>query len=722
MIRQLMREQLRSHRAYVIWTTALLTLAVGLASYAAFVAMQSQVGVSAGVRSAYGLDGAWRGSAIFYEADAADDPAQLTWEQVRRAMADSTGDGSHATAVMPLDIRGFVSTPTELAAAGGYPWDAALVNVAAMTGDVSWGALLLTGDAPREGEIAVDAHWADANHVSIGDAVQLSTIAWDGEQDSNIELGRLIVSGTLRTSLPSRYGTYLYDGIVGWDSVPALAATAQAASAAAGSHNGTLMWQVSVSADRQTPALALFSTSAAHLDYYGTAIDPAAVVLAIAAGVLVLGLIGMAFAVGRAQAQVRTRWVATARVLGARRSSIVGATLLEVGAIGTLAAAVGVGTAYALFASDWARVVAANPDALAWAAPSVPWWVACVLSAAAVLVAGILGAVPAFWAARVAPAAALKPVTPVSEAQVSRTVPLWPLLVIWGPLALFTVLSVKVIVGNGAWGGGIDASGGFRIAAVLVGVGAAVTSTMLLVELSRRATAFTTRRLARGSRPWQIAASSALADRPRQASGPASVLAVASAVAVGSMTWLALAEWIDVGPGEAAPGPFAVAASWGWGDGTTQYSQAVIIVTFGVLSLAALAAQLVARAGARAEADAQAALGLSRSDARLAAAAQFALPLATSVAVGALTGLVAALVLFTRTDWSGTWSGPVGLVDATVSGSSTFGSAWAVTHLGHAVPLLLQTVAIALAGIAVGALVVAATARASARSLTRTRG
>ncbi|WP_143338097.1 FtsX-like permease family protein [Demequina sp. NBRC 110054] len=722
MIRQLMREQFRTHRTYLLWTTTLLTVAVAMASFATFSATQA-VSVERHIEAAYGMDGSWHGFASFVSWDEPGEPDPMTTSEVADIVDAANAEGAGATALTTID-----SMVSSLPLADrdvdyespDYEWP--LSSGAALVGEPDWGALLLDGDAPEPGEVVVSATWADELGVGIGDTVWAYAGLWNGEDDVEpleVDLGALTVSGLVRDSLSDAYWASTYDYLLNWDTAGEFAATVTEANPTA-AQDMSLIYQAEISADVRTPALDTVRGGGSY-SMFGSITAPIAQNLAIAAGILSLGLIGMAFAVGRSQAQSRTGWVATARVLGVRRSSIVAATMLEVLIVGFVAGALGAATGAGIVTWDWARRTAAQPDAFVPAGVSLPWWAWLAMLGLALIVAGVIGGIPAFWAARVAPAAALKPVTPATQAEVSRTVRVWPLVVIW------LATSVPFLV---LFHGGIDVDGqgweGWVGAAVpVLGLAALITTAAVTIEITRRAVRVVSRRVAAGTTPWSIAAGHALEGRPRQASGPASVIALAVAATVSLTTWVALANWAETSTwtldGSTADlGPFAQFLIDGFGFEDSFGGSVLMLTAIGsaMLVTVALGAFLSLRHSTKDEADASSALGLDAGAARTAAAAQFGIPLLTGVAVGVVAGVTIAVSVFSYWLWAPTE------IDADGSGtwetSATIGPWWALTHLTHAMWPVLIVAGIVVAWVGVGAGVAALTTRVAARPLERT--
>ncbi|WP_159448492.1 FtsX-like permease family protein [Demequina sp. NBRC 110052] len=715
MIRQLMREQLRSHRTYVIWTTALLTLAVAMASYAAFSGAQGAA-VSQHAAEAYGMDGDWIGFAQLYDNGYTDPGVAVTTAQELSATisaANQQGAGAAARMDFGLDL----STPLAQSDGSTIPTLWPTTSAEAVTGDLDWDALLASGSAPGDGEIAVSASQAALAQAQIGDTVSVSTWVWANPEDEDVEvdLGTLTISGLLRDPLPGDYHVDTPTGLVTFETASDL--DARLYSAGVEVWDGALLSYATITAEEPTDALAAYWDPGVWMGSFIVLLPATPVVLAVGAGVLLVGLIGMAFTVGRAQAQARTGWIATARVLGATRGTIATATALEVLVIGFVAGLGGSALGYAAVAMNWIAQLAEAPDALAPPSMQAPLWLWAAMTGVGVVIAAIIGAIPAFWAARVAPAAALKPVTPATQAEISRKAPIWPVLALW---ALFTV---PLLIGLHVTDSRQPLMHVLSLAAPLLGFGALVTSVPLMIELTRRSVARVSHRIALGSRPWAIAAGGALTGRLRQASGPASVIALAASVAFGITTWTALARWADDAPvmywgTSHAPSPLdQMLVGTGYDDfGATLMG----VIAIGMLTLVAVAlgAFMSLRQATAAEADATAALGLDARGARMASGVQFASPMLTGLALGALVGIAGAVSMFSYQAWEPIAETADG---AAYSDSYQVGPIWAVTHLSHAVVPLLLVLAISLICVGLGAAIVAATTRTSSRPLDRTR-
>ncbi|MDN4472212.1 hypothetical protein [Demequina zhanjiangensis] len=704
MIRQLMREQFRVQRAYMIWTTALLTLAMALASYAAFVAAQ-QNATGDYVTHAYGLDGEW--NRLIYLGDPLEVlgvQTTLSGDELDTLLADPqqveagvVAYVSDAVVIAPQTADHFVSSQ-DIASD-------ALWSVGALNGDVDWDLLLASGSAPGHGEVALDATWADAHDIAVGDTVRAGAIG-GGDGFTFVSTDELTVSALLRTSLDGKFGVWKDRALIGWDSLEDLG---RLPLQSVESVSSTWVAPVWLSAQQGTPALEALAGEDMRMTFGAS--GGLAWIFLLAAGVLTAGLVGMAFAVGRAQAQARLQWIATARVLGARRGSVAAASALESLLAGVVAGAVGTALAFTAISLEWSVTLRARPDALVPAGVTVASWVVAAMVALAIVVAGIIGAVPAFWAARVAPAAALKPVTPLAEARTSRKVPLWPVVVAWTVLAACMLAVAHGIPGEQGWAARLAQSPGFYALAMAASVAAVVTSIALIVEIVRRVVRRLSSRLSRARTPWLIVAGTSLEGRPAAASAPGAVMALAATAGAGIASSAAFYGWTAVsdptnqtlGPQWAWLGPFAFAPSITTG---TSYRLAAVVaaVVSGLLVLVALAAHLSDRLASASEERARAALGLDDASARLAGATRFSLPLVVGVAVGGVLGIVGACALFSFS--SGNLSDP----DYAVHGPD-----WALLHVSHALVPVAVVLVPMLAMIALGAVATAFTVRTPER-------
>jgi hypothetical protein len=231
------------------------------------------------------------------------------------------------------------------------------------------------------------------------------------------------------------------------------------------------------------------------------------------AALFTAGAIVTAFTLGRAQAQSRVKWVATARALGANRSHLLGVAGLEWAVVGGAGASAGIALGW--IAATWAHVH--RMASLAAAPPvgvSFPMLVGGLLLALAALLAAAIVAVPSVIALRVSPTAALKPSAGADAMQLSRQVGFWPVPVLFALLWIATA----ALNYNTSWY--MPALNSIATLATLV-AGVAV-----LVESCRALVRATAHRLARSRRPWAVHASMTMNGHPQHVSALAIVQAL----------------------------------------------------------------------------------------------------------------------------------------------------------------------------------------------------
>ena len=608
MIWSLAREQLRSQRRYALSAGILLAITVAIAVYGVLMSVSM-------VSTAQELDhftGADRDQTVDVFV-----PGDMTVDALTEGIdqANARGDEAIARAVLVAAL------PTNEAEHG---W----VEVTSMYGDVDWTSMLVSGSAPASGEIAVSAQWATEHDVALGDVISLNVAVWGDDDLEHVTLGvSLTVSGLTKSSVTTAGIQILVpSGYVAWEDAP------QLQTLAVNEYNAS---QPDESGADSTDLLATVSANG-DLTWTGAPVDNGTIVCcdasesgsakffviltSIGVGALVIGIIAMAFALGRAQAQVRSRWVATVRALGATRRQIVWATALESVVLGLAAGIVGYGLGAA---AAGVHLGIARQSAEA-AMLLTPQWLSPLLLGAAIVfglvLALIVGAIPAFWSARVQPAAALKPVTDLSEAETSRRVKVWPLAITWGVCLAIATYAAVVEPGGQYWV--------ILIAAVIV---LFVGGIMLANEALRHSLPWHARRLSKSRRRAVMVAGDAILARPRQSTVPAFIAAVATCALVGIMV------------------PLAASRAWDYGAGSSEravdnpyISPLIFMAVFGLVTLLCVAigaatASLTAREGAAREA-----LGLSRGDGRLAAAVQYLTAQAHGVALGLLAGLLLA--------------------------------------------------------------------------------
>ncbi|WP_062519530.1 ABC transporter permease [Demequina silvatica] len=687
MIRQLMREQARAHRAYLGWTAALLTLAITLVAWATLDAIQ-QYAIHEHAAEAYGASGA----SSAYVTVGSSPTADLTLEELDAVLAEAQANGSEPTAIH--DVWALAIETRDHA--GSTSWQN-LNSVVGITGAADWDGILLEGAAPGTGEIAVDSGWAARMGVGVGDTVAVTTAGWSEDYE---ELSPRKVSGLLRTGVDGRYSLVPYAAVLEWEDSFALETATEAKFY---DDDAEALDMTTVEITTRGPDPAIDAVGARFTPWMGNVESGAILLTSVTAVVLVLGMAGLAFAAGRAQAASRAQWLATARVLGARRSHVVLASLAELGLVGLVAGVAGTALGLAIHAAMYAELVVANPAALMPGSIAVPGWFIPASVGLGVVLSLILGAIPAFWATRVAPVAALKPVNPVTEAEVSRRISAAWIYGVWTLLSVTLVLAAQTGEGPGGESAWLWIVWG-------VGVAWAIATVAMLVELCRAAVRLLGHRLSRSRRPWLLAAGDALRSCPRQAAVPTAVLAVA-ALALGVVaTWMSLTAWTDV------IGTDADDSAW-WRTAPTlhpsQSDGGILLIgaasTLAVLVLASFATFAASRQAAAADHDAREALGLSTLDARLASAVQFAAPMLAGLGLGLALGVAAAVGTFRYQVPVGGWQD--GVIETTL-GDWT----WALAHLGHALVPLGMVALLGVAPILLGAAGAAAIARVSHRT------
>ncbi|WP_062313137.1 FtsX-like permease family protein [Demequina rhizosphaerae] len=689
MIWQLMREQARAHRAYLGWTGTFIAATVALVVFVASTTLQ-QLAVEAYAERVFGLDGEWSRS-IELGATYEDSGSAITRAELDTVLDEADADGARTAALHEVTGLGLRAPGATRFAAAGFPAAQLAADPAGVRGALAWDALLIEGRTPSRGEVVLDAAWARAVGIEVGDTV---SAVWRDELADDpawMQVASLTVSGLMRTSSDGRYTAHLPLALLEWE---------QSFDFGSSDH-------VEVAAARSTPALEAVPGWPGSPSVGGSPGMTVAVVLGLTAAVLALGLIGMAFAAGRAQAGQRTRWIATTRTLGARRRAIAGATLLEALATGAIAGVAAVALGWSAAWLDWTGFTATRPDALVPGLPPLPPWLALGALALALVLAGIVGAVPARLATRVSPAAALKPIAPVTAAERSPRVGSTTLTLVWAAAVAWSAIELE---------GWADAGlTGFTWAVAPVPI-AAILSIVVLVRWTRAVTRAAGSRLERSSRPWAMSAGIALAGRPRQASTPAVVLALVTAALAGTQAWGALYGWALHG----VEGAASVVAYAAWFPDALLYParssmgvanvSMIAVLGCGALALVALATHLATAAAHRDDAAAQSALGLTHREARLAHATTLGVPLALGVALGAAMGMFAAVAGF-----FGYASDAAIEVAPSVWQPGGVGPVWALEHASHAVVPVAGIVFIGLAWVALAAALAGALVRVGAR-------
>ncbi len=636
MIIRLVREQLRSGRRSLAWSGTLLIIAVGLAS-AAFVGASTQI-------TTYNMaDAAW--------TPRLDETAWVEWWS-NGAPADDPLDRANDPSTNLVELPELELMIDQAHAAGGeavaqYVIGMQVTPVAGSHGgqalylvsrypDVDSTTGLVDGLAPGAGEVVLGAHVAQQLGISVGDEVRFTSLG----EPAVVLHDSVTVSGLSRSSAGGPLWSLAQDGYLAWDDsmnyardLPAWIHVSAAGEPTElltadvtwthGSDAMSTLWPIDVYND---------SEGSLWLGFEGW---PTAAIAA--AGLVAIAMIGATFAMARSQAQRRIQWVATARVLGAKRSTLVAASAGEAVVIGLVASAVGIALGYVAVAGVMALTRWKAPGALLPSAPTLAPLGLVLLMGLGLLLAAITAIAPAFWATRVEPAAALKPSTPFSEARVSRDVSgRW--LVVIGALAVAGVIAGTVADVHNWLGIGkpLEAIGVIAVLVVAVAV---------VIELGRRGVKYAGQLLARIRAPWAIAVEAALSARWRSSGTAAGTVGLAAAGVVGTVAFGVYSAVFGT-TDAVLDGIVRSTRDWAWQRATPSWS--LVLVTLGVMSLAAVVAAAITSTARHASAtdDAvQNALGLSARDARRAAGVEAAMPILVGALVGAAVGWVGAAII-----------------------------------------------------------------------------
>ncbi len=395
MILTLVRELRRSQGRYARSAFVLVLVAVALASFT-MVSIATRVAEQSSIDKAQHMDadnlafaGVWTngsydrmGATGTIEPDAfarlsadihAADPSAVTTERIFARVAGHAEGIGGVTAVDPL-------SPLALA----------------------------EGRAPGKGEVAISPWVADLLRIGIGDHLTLA--AERVVPGTNLTL---TVTGILRTPSSGAFVADTSGAVISLGDATALATSAgviggpNAAGEPTAVLDGYFWWDGPVP-DSAAPHL--WTRSGGNLDYglNGTGEAPAAALAAL----LTLATLVAAGVAGRNQGQARSQWVGTMRALGATRRDVVSATLLEAAIMGGAAAVLGGAIGWGINAILVARTNARLPGTFLPSIAPYPAWALAVTVLVGLLLAGAIGAAPAYWAARTSPSEALKPTAP----------------------------------------------------------------------------------------------------------------------------------------------------------------------------------------------------------------------------------------------------------------------------------------------------------------------
>lgn len=638
MILRLVREQLRSHGRYGAWTTALLAAGMALASFTliTLATLISSNSVTAD------LDPSWRENGAYLLSVEGGLPAgavspetiEMPVGQVEALLDDVAGlPGVTAERRIDSSIEGLD-----------------FFQAGALRTPIAWDDYLAEGAPPTTGQIVVNASVADQLGISVGQRLELlPPHVHGGDMTPGVSF---VVSGLSRSQATDSLGAYLPipDGIISWEDSLETQRRLDSDTLAMDSPNGQVaVTIVQIGWNGDIPSLQRYaqpgiSFGAQHFTFdrtaylYGTNSLPMPIAVSI---LTIIGLIGAAFGMGRAQGQLRTEWIATARVLGATRRTIIVTSLLETLVVGSTGFVLGLGGGY-LAARGLHEFRRATAHAT-YVVPhlSIPAIVPVTVAALSLVIAAILAAIPAFWATRAEPVAALKAVAPATSAPSSRSVSRW-----W-PAGIALAGALVALVGyhfdqyNYLTWGRYSAYDGGHPSRLVLQFGASVAGIAgfaVLVDALRALIARLAARIARIPRAWAVAAGDGLAAHARLHTFAAGSFAILVGIVVAGVSpaappvldgfnWQAWTE-SPLGPLRA----YLDERVWG------SHWYGVLVPALIVAAIIAICVTLSSRRILAADSATRAALGLSRRAERIAAAVRQGAPMMLGIVVGACIG------------------------------------------------------------------------------------
>lgn len=625
MIRALVREQLRARPTSTVWTAVLLSLAVALAA-AGMIAAATQVELD--LRTEEVRYGTYENYAFIY-LDASEEASAPPGETLT-PIADFEAT-MNAAAAEGHDVRASLHPDLVVRLPPGSPlpydyWRGAQ----ARHPDPDWDDIVIEGEAPTRGEIVVDAGMAELAEADIGDSISLM----DSADPGTAVAPSMRISGLSASSTMSVFQTWPPAIYLTWEDAVHLSALEIQRSDRALEPvyvSVRVAWQDGVPMmDTWLPhsysdGLFLEQSSLPLLNGWSWAAIGIAVVVVIA-------MIAATLATGRSQAQARTHWLATVQVLGTRKRTVAAASALEALMVGAVAVAVGLVVGWLIVVAALALARAAAPTAVLPTTPSMPWLAVALVIALGFGLAAITSMVPAFWASQVSASAALKPVHPLSDAQVSRTVSnRW---LVGLAAACLVAAAAARIASSQDWG---RTSSVLGILAAVIAVPVAVAG---VVEVSRLLMARIGRRLSRGASPSSVAAGAMMVTHARTIAAAMAIVVLAAGAMVatwglGIFNMAPLLEDPQYGPGLLWESLFPSA-------GVTT----AVIAGHALTAVVAAVVVTSALRSNRADLQVQMVLGLDSDDARRARRIVMAYPLVAGILGGGLFGWLSLSAVF----------------------------------------------------------------------------
>lgn len=569
---RLIAGQLRAHRGYFAWTASLLAILVAVLTFMG-VAGATQATLSQRGMAVLGQDADRYGNVVVSPVAIEARQPTVTPQRLRE-LIDSTTSASALASVL-LSTKPVTEFDPD-------DWGAEVWAISKYGGGDN-ASLISQGRLPQTtGEIALSADVARELGAELGsDVVLYSQSTGDDGFAMDVPHTFQLVGISASRQLPGYDSYYAPGALLSWDEVDSGGAFTQELQAPGqegleGAH--LVLWWTG-GAPLLDPYLE-FEYTEWRGDFQ---LPQSTAIWFVVAMVLVIAMIIMSFAVGRSQAAARTRWIATVRTMGATRGYVAAATVLETVVIAAIAAVVGMSLGVVAAQAQLSVARASVEAPFGPSTVTAHWLIFPVVTLVALVVALLIAAVPAFWASRITPVAALKPVNDVTETELSRRVsPHW----LWLPLVLGMG---SMVVGSTFRAAGID------LFVFLGAIIAGLTTAALAIEANRWAIPRVGRLLARSHEPSRMTAGDALRIRTKQAVAPA----LLTTAAVATLTMMVTVSALDP---HGMVRVFGYGYSAGYGDYTNNLSEAlrywwstlVAPTTVLAVTLAALAIQLVA--------------------------------------------------------------------------------------------------------------------------------